>query len=142
MQWLFYFLRFILNQNIGGPRSKHSKRSTQIKIEMGTQIRGQRHLLSTIIFEAFSYFQCFRILTITAILCQTLFDKFHIRQVWQLAGEYRRGHDPTSDYRPSGFKTQNYNKIKFWRIDVYYMYIKRSNFSSVALEQKRRNFKI
>ena len=71
------------------------------QIEMG----GQK--LSVLLFEAFTYFQCFRILANALNFCQTLFDKFHVRLT---TGEYPRGsmfHQQR--HRPSGCKIQNYH---------------------------------
>ena len=69
-------------KHIGSPRSKHSKISIQIpQIEMRSQLRRQGQLLGAILFEAFPYFECFRILANAANFYKILFDKFHVRQV-------------------------------------------------------------
>ena len=45
------------------------------KLKLEAKSDGKGQLLRAILFEAFPYFQCFRIL---ANFCKTLFDKFYV----------------------------------------------------------------
>ena len=58
---------------------KEALKSKQIK--MGSQIHRQGQLLSAVLFEAFPFFQCLRILVNAANICKILLGKFHVRQM-------------------------------------------------------------
>ena len=85
------------------------------QFEMGSQIRRQGPILSAILFKAFPYFQCFRILSNAANFCKTLLDKFHVRQVWQLGWWIPSG----TNVPPAEVSTQWFQNTKLPMLNKY-----------------------